>query len=192
MAATEESAVRSAGEAEFVKLYPHRSAVPQALWTSLIDGVERNLDILVYAGLFLFDSNPDLGRTMVDKGRSGVRTRLLFGEPGSKVLMDRGDEEGIGLGVDARVRTSLRYLGPVHAEPGVEVRLHDTVLYNSLFRFDDELLVNVHVHGAPAPQNPVIHLRRIPGGRMFDHYLDSFRRIWEQATPFASAAAVES
>jgi len=187
----EESAVRSASEAELVKLYPHRGAVPQTLWTSLIDGVGRNLDILVYAGLFLFDSNPDLGRTIAEKGRSGVRSRLMFGEPASKVLMDRGNEEGIGEGLIARVRTSLRYLGSVQEEPGVDVRLHDTILYNSLYRFDDDLLVNVHVHGAPAPHNPVIHLRRVPGGRLFRHYLDSFDRIWEHAKPYTPTSPVK-
>jgi transcriptional regulator with XRE-family HTH domain len=124
----EDSAVRSAGEAEFVRLYPHRGAVPQSLWTSLIDAARQKVDVLVYAGLFLFDSNPDLGKTLVNKGRSGAQARLLFGEPQSRVVIDRGDEEGIGEGLVARVRTSLRYLGAVHEQPGVEVRLHDTVL----------------------------------------------------------------
>ncbi|MDX2817537.1 hypothetical protein PV410_34245 [Streptomyces sp. PA03-5A] len=34
--------------------------------------------------------------------------------------------------------------------PGVEVRSHDTILYNSIYRFDDDVLVNPHVLGAPA------------------------------------------
>jgi hypothetical protein len=28
-----------------------------------------------------------------------------------------------------------------------QIRLHDTPLYNSIYRFDDELLVNTHVYG---------------------------------------------
>jgi hypothetical protein len=29
----------------------------------------------------------------------------------------------------------------------------------------------------------VLHLRRIPGGRVVDHYLSSFDKVWAQATP---------
>jgi hypothetical protein len=32
------------------------------------------------------------------------------------------------------------------------------------------MLVNAHVYGAPAAHSPVLHLRRLPGGRLFDHY----------------------
>jgi len=27
----------------------------------------------------------------------------------------------------------------------------------------------------------VLHLRRLPGGQLFDHYQASFERVWEQA-----------
>jgi hypothetical protein len=179
----EESAVRSASEAEFVRLYPHQGAVPQSLWSSMIDGAQRRFDLLVYAGLFLFDTNPDLGKILAEKAEAGLQARLMFGDPASRVIADRAEEEGIGDGLVARVQTSLRYLGPAHGHPRIDVRLHDTTLYNSIYRFDDDLLVNTHVHGSPAPQNPVIHLRRVPGGRLFEHYLNSFTGIWNRATP---------
>jgi hypothetical protein len=73
--------------------------------------------------------------------------------------------------------------------PGLEIRQHTSILYNSLYRFDDQLLVNMHVYGAPAPHNPVMHLRRIPGGRLFDHYLAGFDRVWSDATDLAAEAA---
>jgi hypothetical protein len=60
--------------------------------------------------------------------------------------------------------------------PGVELRFHATTLYNSIYRFDDDMLVNAHVYGAPAAHSPVLHLRRLPGGQLFDHYQASFER----------------
>jgi len=54
---------------------------------------------------------------------------------------------------------------------GCEVRLHSTTLYASLFRYDDEILVNPHAYGEPGSANPVLHLRRIDGGSVADHYL---------------------
>jgi hypothetical protein len=74
--------------------------------------------------------------------------------------------------------------------PGVELRLHDTTLYASIYRSDETLLANVHAFGAPAAQNPVLHLRRVPGGRVVDHYLTSFDRVWAGAKPVTDLAAV--
>ena len=85
-------------------------------------------------------------------------------------------------GSDSASRTWSRRSGA----PGIEVRQHRTVLYNSLYRFDDEMLVNTHVVGSPAPQNPVLHLQRVAGGHLFDHYLKSFERVWDSAEPLES------
>ena len=37
--------------------------------------------------------------------------------------------------------------------------------------------------GMPAGQSPVLHLRRLSGGRLFDHYMASFERVWQGARP---------
>lgn len=37
--------------------------------------------------------------------------------------------------------------------------MHSTTLYNSIFRADDELLINTHVCGSPAANSPVVHIR---------------------------------
>ena len=39
---------------------------------------------------------------------------------------------------------------------------HGTTLYNSIYRVDDEMLVNTHVYGVNAYAAPVLHLRRSP------------------------------
>ncbi len=44
-------------------------------------------------------------------------------------------------------------------------------------------MVNGHAYGAPAAHNPVLHLRRVPGGRMWDHYMRSFDEVWAAAQP---------
>jgi hypothetical protein len=68
---------------------------------------------------------------------------------------------------------------------GCEVRLHSTTLYASLFRYDDEILVNPHAYGEPGSANPVLHLRRIDGGSVAGHYLASFERVWATAMPWS-------
>ncbi|MFF3083682.1 DUF5919 domain-containing protein [Streptomyces nojiriensis] len=172
----------TASASELVTYYPHRGVVPVDLWSSLIDNAVSHVEVLVYAGLFLFDGHPELAERLSRKARAGAQVRILLGNPASEVLRQRGEEEGIGADLAARARMTRRYLEPAMTTPGVEVRLHETILYNSLYRFDDDVLVNPHVLGAPAGQNPVLHFRYIPGGRSFRHYMKSFDYAWERDT----------
>jgi uncharacterized protein DUF5919 len=167
--------------AELVTLYPNRGAVPGGLWHSLVDGATDHIDILVFSGLFLPDGYPEVAKVLAAKAEQGIKVRLAFGDPDSEAVRLRGEEERIGDGMAARIRLSLVYLQDALRAPGVEVRFHGTTLYNSIYRFDDDALVNAHVYGAPAAHSPVLHLRRLPGGLLFDHYLASFERVWEQA-----------
>ncbi|MFF2786747.1 DUF5919 domain-containing protein [Streptomyces sp. NPDC058049] len=171
----------TASASELVTYYPHRGVVPVDLWSSLIDNAVSHVEVLVYAGLFLFDGHPELAERLSRKARAGAQVRILLGNPASEVLRQRGEEEGIGADLAARARMTRRYLEPAMATPGVEVRLHETILYNSLYRFDDDVLVNPHVLGAPAGQNPVLHFRYVPGGRSFRHYMKSFDYAWERS-----------
>ena len=68
---------------------------------------------------------------------------------------------------------------------GAEIRLHRTVLYNSIYRADDQLLVNTHVCGAPAHNAAVLHLSRVAGGEVVTTYLASFDKVWAAAAPVA-------
>lgn len=176
---------RAVSVAEVVEVYPVRGAVPADSWFALMETASRHIDVLVYAGLFLPDGRADLPAMLRQKAEDGVRVRLLFGDPSCDAVALRGREERIGDGMAARIRLAVSYLCPVFDAPGVEARSHATTLYNSIYRFDDELLVNTHVYGAAARQSPVLRLRRIAGGQLFDYYMASFERVWESGTPLA-------
>jgi hypothetical protein len=179
---------KSASEAEFLHLYPHRGAVPVGLWEALLDRATDCIDLLIFSGLFLSDSHADLAETLMAKAMNGTKIRIALGDASSNAVALRATEEGIGDGLAARIRLSQRYLRPALEARGVEGRTHATALYNSLYRFDEDMLINTHVYGAPAAQNPVIHLRRVPGGRLFEHYLTSFTRVWATANPIEQPA----
>ena len=72
---------------------------------------------------------------------------------------------------------------PLQAVENIEIRLHSTPLYNSIYRADDQLLVNTHIYGMMASNAPAFHLRKIPGGDMVASYLESFEHVWESARP---------
>lgn len=173
---------QSASVAELLELHPSRSAVPHDTWRQLIAGAREAIDILVYAGTFLFEQL-DLTTVMREKSRQGVRFRILLGDETSDAVRVRSEEEGTAGGLEGRIQLHRRYLREVLGLPGIEARSHGTTLYNSLFRFDQDLLVNGHAFGAVAGHSPVMHLRRVPGGRLWDHYMRSFDETWQAGTP---------
>jgi hypothetical protein len=182
---------QAASAAELVTLYSNRGAVPGALWRSLLEAATANIDVLVFSGLFLPDGYPEVAKLLAAKAEQGVNVRLALGDPDSEAVRRRGEEERIGDGLAARVRLSLIYLRDAVGAPGVELRFHATTLYNSIYRFDNDMLVNAHVYGSPAAHSPVLHLRRLPGGRLFDHYQASFERVWEQANADSTLGVLE-
>jgi hypothetical protein len=167
-------------------LYPHRSEMPADAWSRLFAQAEREIDILAYSALFLAE---DFGASALlsAKARAGVRVRIALGDPSGVHVADRGDEERIGDGMSARIRTALVGFRPV-VEAGAQLRLHDTVLYNSIYRADDELLVNTHVHGRPGAHAPVLHLNGVRPDGMVATYLASFERVWSSAKPVPAEA----
>ena len=74
----------------------------------------------------------------------------------------------------------LAYYMPFASHPGITIKLHSTTLYNSIFWFDDDMLVNTHVYGVPAHFAPVLHLRHLSSGTLFQTYARSFDRVWDQ------------
>jgi transcriptional regulator with XRE-family HTH domain len=165
------------GQSEIVQLYSRRSSVPYDVWRRLIDRAEKRIDVLAYAGLFLVEQDPRLVDTLRQKALDGVSVTILLGDPTSAAIERKSVEEGAPGVMAAKIRQVQQYYNRLEGVPGIQVRYHETTLYNSIYRFDEEMLVNMHVLGFPAPHAPVMHLRRLSGGDLFGTYADSFDRV---------------
>ncbi|MGY4100497.1 helix-turn-helix domain-containing protein [Nocardia sp. R16R-3T] len=172
-----------AAESEVVKIYPHRNSIPTDLWIRLLENSTDQIDVLVLAGLFLAEE-PAFTRIIRRKTREGMKVRMLFGRPTAPEADKRSAEERLASGtVGARIKNALALIEPLAELDGVEVRYHDTTLYNSIFRFDDEMIVNAHVYGFPGAHAPALHLHRLPAGDLFETYTTSFEHVWAGAQP---------
>jgi hypothetical protein len=170
-------------ESEVVKLYPHRNSIPADLWDHLITNATQHVEVLVHAGIFLVE-RPTFMRDLADKAAKGARIRLIFGDPASREVAKRSDEEQLGKGtLGSRIRNALAFYRPLVGVDGVEMRFHKTTLYNSIFRFDDEMVVNTHVYGFQAAHAPALHLRRLAAGDLFETYSESFEHVWNLSKP---------
>ncbi|MCO5992678.1 DUF5919 domain-containing protein [Actinoallomurus rhizosphaericola] len=179
--AVDETKASQISESEVVKVYPHRSSVPADLWDQLLSQAATQVDILVYVGMFMTEK-PGLISTLKTKGKEGAYIRLLFGDPTSNAVIQRSRDEGIGeRAIPAKIENALAFFRSLDGADGIEIRQHDTVLYNSIYRFDSQMIVNPHVYGKTAPHAPALHLRRLSAGDLFSTYEESFNAVWEGA-----------
>ncbi|HEV8556972.1 MAG TPA: DUF5919 domain-containing protein [Actinophytocola sp.] len=182
-AAVEPERKAEIGGSEIVKVYPHRHLVPADLWTRLCGQAAEHIEVLIYAGMFLTD-DPTLLKRLRHQADEGAKIRLLLGDPASQAVARRSIEENIGkTTIPAKVRNALAFFQPLSGVDGIEIRCHATTLYNSIYRFDDDMLVNTHVYGFAAGHAPLLHLRRLTGGDLFETYSESFDSVWSAAKP---------
>jgi hypothetical protein len=164
-------------------VYPHRWAVPRNVWLQLFRQAEHQIDILVYSGLFLAEDTGIL-HLLVRKAEAGVSTRLLLGDPDAPEVAQRSVEEGTSGALGARICNALVLFQPLLEASGVEVRLHRTILYNSIFRADNDLLVNMHIYGIPASLAPVLHLKSTLKDNEAATYVESFEQVWKKSNRY--------
>jgi hypothetical protein len=94
-------AARSRPE-ELGTVYPHRWAVPREVWVRLFGSAERKIAILAYSALFLAEDAGIL-QILAYKGRAGVTVRIALGDPDGANIAERGEEEGIGGAMPAKI-----------------------------------------------------------------------------------------
>jgi len=161
-------------------VYPHRWAIPRDMWARFFESAEHEIGVFAYSALFLAE-DAGLLDIVADKATSGVKVRLALGDPDSDCIAERGQDEGIGVAMAAKVRNALTLFRSVLKCGSIEVRLHRTVLYNSLYRADGQLFVNQHAYGIPAAHAPLFCFRESGDGDMVRAHLDSFQRVWASA-----------
>jgi hypothetical protein len=171
---------------ELLAIYPSRAAMPSGLVMSMVTRAARQVDVLALAGLWLWDAVAGFGPTLATKARAGITVRVCLGDPDGGSVRLRGAEENIGDLLVARARLAATYAQHALADSPGEIRLHDTTLYTSILRFDDELLVNWHLYGAPASESPVLHLRHISTHGIAESIASSFERVWDSAHPLGA------
>jgi hypothetical protein len=173
-----------AAQSELVRMYPDRASVSRETWLALMEGAREDIAVLVMSGTFYAQTQPRVGRLLAAASARGVRVRLCFGDPSAEAVAVRDREEGLNGTLAAKVRSALTYYREAAAAGDIEMRLHSCTLYASLFRYDDEIMVNPHAWGEPASANPVLHMRRLDGAQVAATYMDSFERVWDTAKPW--------
>jgi hypothetical protein len=167
---------------EVVAAYGRRDDLGPAAWEDLILAAKSRIDILGYALYFLTEQHPDLVELLTSRP-PGCEARILLVDPGSVQVRHRDEEEGSPGALAARIRSTLHFLHTGGPRLGIEIRHYDAPAYNSIFRFDDQMLVTPHLYGTPGGSSPLLHLRHLGPDGLFASFLGHFETLWRAAFP---------
>lgn len=181
---TDENAMTSTVHTpEIVAAYAHRSDLPPAAWWQLFLQAQKQIDLLGYAMLFLPEQHSQLETLLREKAANGCKIRIALADPMSSLVQMRDEEEQLGGTFRARIQTTLYHFRGFANCGGIEMRHHTTVMYNSVFRFDNEMFVTPHLYGLHGSKAPLLHLRCLGANGLFANFLAHFEAVWNTAKP---------
>lgn len=167
---------------EIIAAYTHRAEVPSSIWWHLFSQARQHIDLLGYAMLFLPEQHPGLTNLLKEKSKASCIIRIALADPTCNNVQERDKEEQFGGTIPDRIRTTLYHFRDILNYPGIEIRYHATPLYNSLFRFDDEMFVTPHLYGLHGSKAPLLHLRRTGPNGIFANFAAHFEAVWVTTT----------
>ena len=168
---------------EIIAAWARRSDSNPEQWWELLVGADEQISILGYAIAHLTEQHPDFADEVAHKAATGAKVRLVLASPTAGATCARDREEGLHGGLVARIESSLKYLKPLR-DTDVEVRLQQVPMYNSIFRYDDDMLVTPHLYATPGRLAPLLHLRRLGEKGVFDRFAHHFETIWADCVAY--------
>lgn len=180
--------IKTGHDRELVHSYPYRSACPSTVWGELIGKATDDLYFAGYTNYFVWLDQPNFVETLRRKLEAGCRVRFLLGDPDGVVTRQREAIEGTALTVSTRIRITLQSLKSLGALEGLEARFsapEDATNHVSLsvFRFDEQELVTPHLARLVGHDSPLLHLRRVEKGGLFDRFAEHAEELWTRGVP---------
>jgi transcriptional regulator with XRE-family HTH domain len=167
---------------EVLAVYPHRDTVPRDVWLRVLGSAQHEIGILEDTGMPLA-GDLQVVTLLGELAQSGVSVRICLCDLEASALDLGTVQPETGDVLAASLRDGLVGYAPLRGKDQSEIRLYRGIVYSSIYYADDEFLISQHVHGIPAGQAPVLHLRRTDPSDMAATYLDAFERAWADAQP---------
>ena len=188
---------------EILGAFPRASDPRAPAWLDLLKRAAEQIDLLDYTLLELLQT-PGTTDLLAAKAAEGCPVRILIAaedsDPVSQAEWELNPDSEMGRGVDhpdrpltelrdniARARHQLHTR--LSDRPGVELREFDAQRFNTILRFDDQMLVTLHLWGTRNQDAPLLHLRKDGEGGLFDQFCGHYETIWELGEPLEARAA---
>jgi lambda repressor-like predicted transcriptional regulator len=173
-AATGRGATGRSGSGEVVAVYAGSDDPELPEWRDLLAGAQSRVLMLDLTLQDVID--PATVTQLAEKAAAGCEVEILISDPDSAYLtttmLDHDPQRSLDDVPDLtwRLERTIGELQPLLGQPHVEVRMFIAERGVSILRFDDEMLITLHLHGAPREMEPILHLRRDEPGGIFDRY----------------------
>ncbi len=139
---------------DMLAAYPAASDLGAPDWKLLMREVTNQVELLSDT-LIPILATPGVPELLAAKASYGCAVRILVSEPGP-------------------------HLAPFVEKAGIEIRVLEVPAPYTIQRFDDQLLLTIHMLGQDAEQAPLLHLRRAASGGLFDRFAQHYNDLWEQ------------
>jgi lambda repressor-like predicted transcriptional regulator len=167
-------AVGGFGSGDVVAVYVGSDVPELPGWRDLLAGARSRVLLLDLTLEDVIDSATVT--QLAERAAAGCEVEILVSDPDSAYLtttmLDRDPQRSLDDVPDLawRLDRTIATLQPLLGRQHLEVRTFVAERGVSILRFDDEMLITLHLHGAPREMEPIIHLRREEPGGIFDHY----------------------
>jgi hypothetical protein len=122
----------------------------------------------------------------------GARVRVAVADPECDHVVERDRLEQLNGTLPGRIRVALMWLRQLDGLVDAAVGLHQVHLYNSVFRFDDQMIVTPHLYRAHGHEHPALHLRRLSPHGIFESFADQFQQVWDTIRPVPAVVGADN
>ncbi|MBV9836825.1 MAG: hypothetical protein JO156_01810 [Solirubrobacterales bacterium] len=152
-------------------------------WRDLLDHAVEQIELLGDSLIEIL-ATPGVIDTLAAKATSGCQVRILISAADSIFLEARAAELGqqgqdyIGrTPLHREVETARGHLEPLTRHDAIELRQFYADPRYTILRFDEQMLVSLHLRRVPAAQAPLLELHREHDGGLFDEFSNHLRAI---------------
>lgn len=157
-------------------------------WRELLKSAGERVDLL---GFSLIDVLSTAGtiEALQAKAAAGCPVTVLIASPDSLWVqsvarqLGQDEEDYVGRSELSRdIELARGHLEPLIGKSGVEVRVHYAERLHRILRFDDQMLVTLHLWGAASEQAPLLYLKRSIEGGLFDQFAGQLQTVLEDVS----------
>ena len=173
---------RREGLEEITGAWARRDGHDVTDWRALLRQATSTVDLVGYSLMSILGTDAAI-KALRQKAADGVSVRIAVADPTDQHVI-AADIAAHGAGhLIARVNAAHGRLLELIGHPGVETRIHHVASCHAILRFDDQLLMTIHLHGTPGVQAPVLHISRHHDYGIFDQLTRHLEEVWQTAQP---------
>lgn len=167
---------------EITAAYPRRSDPDAPDWRALLRSAQQHVDMLGYSLAHVAQAR-QITKLLVEKARDGCRIRIALADPSAPPALAADEQQRPPGRLTNRIQDTQRRLTPLLGHPGIELRQHQVATSHTILRFDDHMLLTIHLYGTPGFQAPLLHLRRQYDYGLFDQLAKHLEDVWQVSQP---------